>query len=345
MSDMDPQAAPARTALSHSDLTLIEALQRDPRAPWAQLASALGVSPPTARRRWERLVEDGAAWLTSYPGMSGLVAGLVEVRCRPGTSDDVAAALVQHPRIVTVSAQTGDRDLGLIVFAEHLAELRRIVQRDLGSHADVLHVRSSVMTRVFREGSHWRAGVLAERTRAPVEPPAATAPPLGAAAAQAVLAELELDGRAPTARIAAALGTGEAHARRTLHRLLESRRIVQRVDVTLEQSRWPHSLALWMVVPAGQLDDVARRIGELPTTRLCAALAGGASNLYAIVWLRSLDQAAEIEAQITRGLPARVLDRSLLLHYYKRLGHLFDDERRRTGQVPWVLGREMHAEG
>jgi len=245
---------------------------------------------------------------------------------------------VRHPRIVTVSAQTGDRDLGLIIFAEDLTELRRIVQRDLGSHADVLHVRSSIMTRVFREGSHWRAGVLGGTSReASAGPTATVARQLGAPTTRAVLGELERDGRAPTARIAEALGTGEAHARRSVHRLLESRRIVQRVDVTLDQPHWPHSLALWMVVPAGQLDEAAQRIGELPTIRLCAALAGGASNLYVIAWLRSLEQAAEIEAQITRGLPARVLDRSLLLHYYKRLGHLFDDQRRRVGQVPWVI--------
>ncbi|MET4098503.1 DNA-binding Lrp family transcriptional regulator [Agrococcus sp. UYP10] len=336
---MDLAAAEPEDVLSHSDLALIEALQRDPRAPWAQVAHALGVSAPTARRRWERLSAEGAAWITTYPGMgAGLVAGLVEVRCRPGTSDDVAAELVRHPRIVTVSAQTGDRDLGLIIFAEDLTELRRIVQRDLGSHADVLHVRSSIMTRVFREGSHWRAGVLGGTSReASAGPTATVARQLGAPTTRAVLGTLERDGRAPTARIAEALGTGEAHARRSVHRLLESRRIVQRVDVTLDQPHWPHSLALWMVVPAGQLDEAARRIGELPTIRLCAALAGGASNLYVIAWLRSLEQAAEIEAQITRGLPARVLDRSLLLHYYKRLGHLFDDQRRRVGQVPWVI--------
>lgn len=338
MFDMDlPDDAPS-PELSVSDLALIEALQRDPRAPWAQVAQTVGVSPPTARRRWERLTADGTAWITTYAGMgAGLVAALVEVRCRPGTADDVAAELRRHRRIVTVSAQTGERDLGLIIFAEDLVELRRILQRDLGSHSDVLGLRSSIMTRVFREGSHWRAGILAGggRPRA-AKPSAAVTPPPGARAMMTVLGELERDGRAPTARIATALGAGEAHARRSVHRLLESRRIVQRVDVTLDQPHWPHSLALWMVVPAAQLGEAAKRIGELPETRLCAALAGGPSNLYAIVWLRSLEQAADVEARIMRGLPARVVDRSLVLHYYKRLGHLFDDGRRRVGQVPWV---------
>lgn len=339
MFDMRPPAADAARLLSESDLELIEALQRDPRAPWAQIAAVIGASAPTARRRWERLVADGSAWITSYPGMhDGLVVGLVEVRCRPGTSDEVAAELVTHARIVTVSAQTGDRDLGLIVFADNVAELRRILQHGLGGHADIVGVRTSIMTRVFREGSHWRAGVLgsAEREGESERQPARAMRALTDPATLRVLHELELDGRAPTARIAERLGTGEAYARRTVRRLLESRRVVQRVDVTLAQPHWPHSLALWMVVPAAQLDEAARRIGELGATRLCAALAGGASNLYAIVWLRSLEEAAEIEAHITRGLPARVLDRSLVLHYYKRLGHLFDDDRRRAGQVPWT---------
>ncbi|MCR8670572.1 Lrp/AsnC family transcriptional regulator [Agrococcus sp. HG114] len=342
---MDLTREQPAAALSDSDLALIDALQRDPRAPWAEVGRAIGVSAPTARRRWEHLESEGTAWITTYAGMTdGLVAALVQVRCRPGTSDAVAAVVQRHPRIVTVSAQTGERDLGLIVFASDLPGLRCILQRDLGGNEDVLGVRSSIMTRVFRDGSHWRAGALDPTDRSPATRGLTGAAPRPTEAAMlAILGALERDGRAPTATIASALGTGDAHARRTLQRLLESRRIVQRIDVTLDQPHWPHSLALWMVVPASQLEDAARRIGELPETRLCAALAGGSSNLYVIAWLRDLQDAADVEAAIVRDLPARVIDRSLVLHYYKRLGHVFDDARRRVGQVPWVAADDRDA--
>ena len=151
-----------------------------------------------------------------------------------------------------------------------------------------------------------------------------------------MLGELERDGRASAATLAERLGTSEAHARRITRRLLADGWVQQRIDVSLEQRMWPHALALWMVVPAARLEATAVQIAQMPMTRLCAALAGGSTNLYVIVWLRDLEEAATIEAELARSLELRVLDRAILLHYYKRLGHLFDDANRREGHVSWL---------
>lgn len=330
--EIDQQAS----LLSDSDLALVEVLQRNVRASWASIGEALGVSAPTARRRWERLVERGGAWFTSYlrPG-DDETWGIAEVRCRPGTVDGVAAVLVREPKVLTLSGTTGERDLLVMVGADSMREMRAVLQGNLGQLDDVVSVRTSLMTRLYVDGSNWRPGTLhsARREQLPPKPGNASS---SVQHRDAVLRVLEHDARANAEDLAKALGVGASHARRVAGELLGARTIVQRVDVSLEQRIWPHALVLWLVAPAASIDAVARRIGELPLTRLCASVAGGASNLYVIVWLRSLAEASQVEAEVVGSGGVRVLDRSLLLHYYKRLGHVFDADNRRTDFVSYL---------
>lgn len=339
MSDMHPTTPPHRHDLSDSDLALVAALQDAPRASWAAIGRVIGTSAPTARRRWEAIADAGAAWTTTYAGFSaGLLFGLAEVRCRPGTVDVVAAALRQHPKIISVTGMTGDRDLSLTILADDMAQFRRLIQSWLGTHEAVTGVRTTIVTRMISDGSRWRAvGQPHDRPQQSTLDEGRTD---GDAATReqwrTVLTTLEGDGRASARDVAERLGTSEAHARRVVRRLLASGWIQQRIDVSLEQRMWPHALALWLVVPAARLEATAMQIADLPMTRMCAALAGGASNLYVIVWLREIADAATMEAELARSLELRVLDRAILLHYYKRVGHLFDDENRREGHVSWL---------
>ncbi|MFC7432101.1 MULTISPECIES: Lrp/AsnC family transcriptional regulator [unclassified Agrococcus] len=338
MIDMRLPSSPHPHDLSDSDLALVTALQDAPRASWASIARTIGASPPTARRRWEGIVDSGAAWATTYVGFAaGLLFGLAEVRCRPGTVDAVAAALREHPKVISVTGMTGDRDLVLTILADDMAQFRTLIQSWLGTHDAVTGVRSTIVTRMFSDGSRWRAvgpphdALLPTMHDARADGDAATR-----AQWRTVLTELERDGRASARTLAERLGTSEAHARRVARRLLASGWIQQRIDVSLEQRMWPHALALWLVVPAARLEATALQIANLPMTRMCAALAGGASNLYVIVWLRELEDAATMEAELARSLELRVLDRAILLHYYKRVGHLFDGANRREGHVSWL---------
>ncbi|MBD4448195.1 AsnC family transcriptional regulator, partial [Xanthomonas citri pv. citri] len=47
------------------DRRLVNVLQIDPRASWAKVGKVLGVSPTTVAHRWQRLVDDGIAWITA----------------------------------------------------------------------------------------------------------------------------------------------------------------------------------------------------------------------------------------------------------------------------------------
>lgn len=140
-------------------------------------------------------------------------------------------------------------------------------------------------------------------------------------------------GRAGTPEIAAALGVGQAHARRLLTAALDSGQLVQRIDLTRRKPLFPYALALWLVVPADKQEDFAARAGHLSHVRLCASLAGGPSNMYVVVWLRSLSEAAVREAELVQFHNARVVDRAMILHYHKYLGQVFDDDDHRVGFV------------
>lgn len=151
-----------------------------------------------------------------------------------------------------------------------------------------------------------------------------------------VLSLLECDGRVDSATASRRLNLGPAQARRIVRRLLGSRQIAQRVEAAHMQDQWPGVLVLWMMVSAHRLLDVSRRIEQIPGARLCATLVGGGANLYVVTWLKSLRDAAETEAEIVSDLPVRVVDRSLVLQYFKRMGVLIDHNGRRIGHVPWV---------
>ncbi len=339
MFDMDLKPRELSPVLSESDLALIDVMQEDPRAPWAQIGQTIGVSAPTARRRWERLHAEDSAWVTTHVGWnSGVVTAIVAVQCRPGSVETVIDAFVTHPRVVTIAEITGDHDLMLTVLVPDVHELRRFLRVGLTSHADVARMRTMLVTRMFLDGSHWRSGFgVSSRPAEPRDGSTSAPSPLSPALATAI-SVLERDGRAPSSELASALGVSEAHARRFVHRAVRSGHIVQRIDVQLEQPRWPYSLVLWMVVPAGRLYSAAARISQRQSVRACAALAGGSANLYAIVWLSSLAEAPDVEMQIVQDGDVRVVERSIMLHYSKRMGHVFDSEQRRTGHVPWVAG-------
>ena len=65
------------------DRRLVNVLQIDPRASWAKVGKVLGVSPTTVAHRWQRLVDDGIAWITACPNLNQQMTAIVEVApCR-----------------------------------------------------------------------------------------------------------------------------------------------------------------------------------------------------------------------------------------------------------------------
>src|SRR4051812_6846063 len=116
------------TDLSETDLYLIDALQVAPRAPWATIGDAVGISAVTAAKHWARLTESGMAWVTAAPGMAARSAqclAYVEITCRPEDRVRVAEAIAQHSLAITVELTTGTADVFVTCAAGDLQTMSR----------------------------------------------------------------------------------------------------------------------------------------------------------------------------------------------------------------------------
>ena len=89
------------------DRQIVHALQIAPRAPWNLVGSAVGIDRATAARRWQRLHEAGAAWISCYPLQGGGDSFLVELTCEPGMSVEVAATLARDCNVASVNVKAG----------------------------------------------------------------------------------------------------------------------------------------------------------------------------------------------------------------------------------------------
>ena len=119
--------------LEERDRALVHALQIAPRATWTEIARTLGVGPATAAARWERLREQGVAWMSAYPTGTAedLRLAFVEVDVEAPHRHGVREVLCGDPRAVSVEETAGDPDLFLTVMVPDQAALSRLVLDDL----------------------------------------------------------------------------------------------------------------------------------------------------------------------------------------------------------------------
>lgn len=333
---------PGMVALDEDDLALVEALQRDPRAPWTAVADVVGTNAVTASRRWERLRASGAAWVTGTPGPGShhaQVLAYVEVSCLPSEKTRVAQELAGDAHALSVDITAGGRDLLLTVAAVDLPTLGRYLLERLDRVPGVTATRARIATRLYAEGSTWRLGVL---------PPNGTTGGGMPAIRPAVLDEVDRelmsalgeDGRASFATLAQATGVSQPTARRRVDRLITSGAVLLRTDVAGPLAGLPVMVVLSANAPAGRLDDVAARLGRLRQVRLSATLAGTPS-LLVVAWLSSLEEVHRFEQDLVQQVPeADVVDRLVVLRTVKRMGHLLDLDGRATGTVRMDVWRE-----
>lgn len=329
-------------ALDEDDLVLVEALQRDPRAPWTEIAEVVGTNAVTASRRWERLRSAGAAWVTGAPGPGTWDAqclAYVDVTCEPRAKTRVAEQVAADVHALSVDITAGSSDLLVTVAAMDLRTLGRYLLERLDRVPGVTATRARIATRLYTEGSLWRLGVLPTVRPVPGPRPFVRTSSLDAVDRDLMVA-LGADGRASYAALAQVTGTSQPTARRRVDRLVSSGAVLLRTEVAAPLAGWPVSVVLWADAPPGRLDDVAAQLGRLRQVRLCATLASTPS-LVLVAWLGSLDEVHRFEQALVQGVPGvEVLDRLVVLRAVKRMGHLLDERGCTTATVPMDVWRD-----
>jgi len=328
--------------LDEDDLALVEALQRDPRAPWTEVAAVVGTNAVTASRRWERLRSTGAAWITGTPGPGSYhaqVLAYVDVTCLPSEKIRVAEQLAADAHALSVDITAGGRDLLMTVAAVDLPTLGRYLLERLDRVPGVTGTRARIATRLYAEGSTWRLGVLPS-AGATGGPPLAVRPAVLDEVDRELMSALGEDGRASYAALATATGISQPTARRRVDRLIGSGAVLLRTEVAAPLAGLPVMVVLSADAPVGRLDDAAARLGRLRQVRLSATLAGTPS-LLVVAWLSSLEELHRFEQELAHVVPdVAVVDRLVVLRAVKRMGHLLDAEGRTNGTVRMDVWRD-----
>ncbi|MFG3250967.1 Lrp/AsnC family transcriptional regulator [Streptomyces sp. NPDC048187] len=330
-------------AVSELDLALVHALQVRPRAAWTDLAPLLGVTSVTLARRWERLAEEGLAWVSAVPGPAfshGGCTAFVFLRCAPAARERLAARIAELPEAATVELLApGRADLMLDVLAPDLASVHRFVHEQLAALPDVLDLECVFATSLYTEGSRWRLGSL-DASQLSVLGRPVTADQAGGSLGdlntldRALLYALVRDGRARFTDLADLTGTSAATVRRRLHRLTASGIVVLRCDVAPVVSGLPVSVTFRGRAPAHDVNRLHRTLATLTECRLLAAVTGS-DNVLATFWLRDMGAVQQRETAACAQLPAlSITERVVGIRTVKRMGHLLDDAGRRTGVRP-----------
>ncbi len=321
------------------DQALVHALQVAPRASWARIGTVLGLDAATVARRWQRLHECGAAWVTCGPGTglsgSGCLA-FVEVDCASGDLMPVARGFAELPHVSAVEHVTGDRDLVLTVMAEDVGALARWVVGSLDTMRGVRSSRTHLAGTVFTEGSRWRFRALTPRQveRLAGEAPEPRPARLPDALDRRLIVALTEDGRASYTALAERCDSTPDTVRRRVHRLFAARMVQARCEVARPLSEWPVAVIVWARVPPDQVAEAARSVTGMREVRLCAGVTGR-HNLLVIAWSRSVEDAQRFEADLARTAPNLVVgDRAVALWTMKLSGQLLDHRGYRTGAVP-----------
>ncbi|MDV9195823.1 Lrp/AsnC family transcriptional regulator [Streptomyces sp. Wh19] len=322
--------------LDEIDLALVDGLQISPRASWTKLGEVLGLSPITLARRWRRLMDDGAAWVSIGMSDARSRGAIVEFTCAPGTEMSVAMELTRQPYITTVGITSGDYHVFANIATPTLAGTTNVLLNGLPLSPHVIRTRSHVFGSLFG-GMVWRLGVMnssqTERIREAIGPPLREIRPFGPLD-RALFLALGRDGRRAYADLADEIDTTPKAVQRRLDRLRRNGDIAFRCDVARELAGWHTMALLWLTVPDMDLRAVGHRVASWPETRMCAAVASP-TNLALIVNLRSFEHLEEVLIRIATKCPGvAVTERRLVLRQVKVYGRLVDESGRCVEVIP-----------
>ncbi|MFP3987073.1 Lrp/AsnC family transcriptional regulator [Streptomyces sp. E11-3] len=328
--------------LDELDLSLVNTLQIDPRAPWSRIGRALDLDPVTVARRWSRLTESGVAWITAQPGRAQISQGclaFVEVDCQAGRAREVANTVARWPHVLTVDHTSGGRDLLLTVSTPTLSDLSGYLLERLGTLPGISANRAQLGTHVFTHATDWRLRSLDPRQRARItaeRPPRSPSTPQTLTARdRLLLVRLAADGRTSLTELAEELGVGITTVRKRLALLIANEDLELRCEVAQPLCGWPISTSIWAQAQIDDRDALNRLLAAVPEIRACIGLAGGTANLLISVWLRSLPDVRGLEARLTSALPGlKVLDQAVSLRFVKRMGRILDPAGRSIGTIP-----------
>ncbi|MDA3624015.1 AsnC family transcriptional regulator [Saccharopolyspora sp. WRP15-2] len=331
------------TVLSEFDMALINCLQVDPRATWRRVGDALGMDPVTAARRWQRLSDSGAAWVTGRPtGHQSPEACLavVEVNCATARTSETAQLLARWPHVLSIEHTSGDHDLQILVAVADLASLSRFLLDELGAVPGIRSTRTHVVTKAHTQGDQWQLKMLdatqIARLTAENRPrPARTTRRLLDSADRNLVLCLGENGRMSLADLGRRTGLSLTTVRRRLDDLIAREIVTLRCDASQSMSGWPIALWLWCRIDPDDTETTTALVRGMAGLRVCMSTSGGDANLLLGIAARSMHEAPSVDSRLAGVAPRlRVLNQVMVLRFIKRMGRILDPAGRSAHIVP-----------
>ncbi|MBM9463029.1 Lrp/AsnC family transcriptional regulator [Aeromicrobium sp. YIM 150415] len=272
--------------LSSLDRAIVAALQLNGRATWKAVAVAVDSTETTVARRAQRLLDSGIVRVVGVVDvlLCGLgTPALVGIRCRPGRTAEVGAAMAARDDVRFVTTVSGGTDVVAEFVVDGRAGLLDIGGPVLADPTLVDRVDHYPVLRTFRGIHDWDPGALPAEASAVLRP--RKVPTFEATAStadqgglddldHAIMGQLSQDGRRNYGEVASALDTSQATVSRRMDALLSTGRIRFRTLVQPSALGLPEEIMLWCKVSPAGLTAAATRLAEHPAVKYLVAASG-----------------------------------------------------------------------
>jgi Lrp/AsnC family transcriptional regulator for asnA, asnC and gidA len=142
------------TSLDETDLNIIEALRRDGRVAFAQIAEQLGVSPGMIRQRYTRLVEQGflkVVAITNPIRMGYKTMAMIGIRVDGSKLLGVAEKISKLDEVIYLVISSGRFDIFAEVVCRDHEELLRFITEKLSTVDGVRESESFMHLKIVKE--------------------------------------------------------------------------------------------------------------------------------------------------------------------------------------------------
>jgi len=140
--------------LDETDLKIIEALRKDGRVAFAQIAEQLAVSPGMIRQRYSRLVEQGflkVAAITNPLRMGFKTMAMIGIRVEGSKLLDVAEKISKLDEVIYMVISSGRFDIFAEVVCRDHEELLRFITEKLSIIDGVRESESFMHLKIVKE--------------------------------------------------------------------------------------------------------------------------------------------------------------------------------------------------
>ncbi|MBB5868213.1 DNA-binding Lrp family transcriptional regulator [Allocatelliglobosispora scoriae] len=311
------------------DRNLLHALQVEARAPFARIATVIGSSDQTVKRRYRRLVDTGMLRVFGLPDTIrlGHLAWMLRMQCTPDAAAPIAEALARREDTSWVSLYSGGTEIVCVTQGPDRDAYASLLLHKLPRTPKVVNVSAHYLLKNFDCGpKEWPAqtATLTGDQIAALEP-LAVDPSLPAAISSAdapLLTVLARDGRASLTEIAAATGWSESTAGRRLDHLRTCGAIYLDVDIDATLLGYAAEAMLWLTVAPSALDAVGTELASWDEVSFMAATTGN-TNLVAVVVCRDTAALYDFLAHRIGSIEGiRRMETAPLIRRVKRAGAL-----------------------